>query len=53
MNAADRRFSVEAFGRSGFGDQLNDRRRFEQIIGNSPALEAVLEQVEQIGRAHV
>jgi formate hydrogenlyase transcriptional activator len=39
---------VEAFGRSGCGDQLQDRRRFEQIIGKSPALEAVLEQVERV-----
>src|ERR1700761_5506633 len=41
-------FSVEAFGRSGFGDQVHDRRRFEQIIGKSSALEAVLEQVERV-----
>ena len=39
---------MEAFGRSGFGDQVHDRRRFEQIIGKSPALEAVLEQVERV-----
>jgi formate hydrogenlyase transcriptional activator len=39
---------VEAFGRSGCGDQVQDRRRFEQIIGESPALEAVLEQVERV-----
>ena len=38
---------MEAFGRAEFGDQVNDRRRFEQIIGKSPALEAVLEQVER------
>jgi formate hydrogenlyase transcriptional activator len=38
---------VETFGRYGPGDQI-DRRRFEQIIGNSPALEAVLEQVERV-----
>jgi formate hydrogenlyase transcriptional activator len=31
-----------------FGDQIHDRRRFEQIIGKSPALEAVLEQVERV-----
>jgi formate hydrogenlyase transcriptional activator len=30
------------------GDQDRDSRRFEQIIGQSPALEAVLEQVEQV-----
>jgi formate hydrogenlyase transcriptional activator len=29
-------------------DQDRGPRRFEQIIGNSPALEAVLEQVEQV-----
>ncbi len=29
-------------------DQDRNPRRFEQIIGNSPALEAVLEQVEQV-----
>jgi formate hydrogenlyase transcriptional activator len=40
--------SVEAFERSGSGDQIHDRRRFEQIIGKSPALEAVLEQVERV-----
>jgi formate hydrogenlyase transcriptional activator len=39
---------VGAFGRSGSGDQSHDPRRFEQIIGRSPALEAVLEQVERV-----
>ena len=39
---------MEAFGRSGYGDQVHDRRRFEQIIGKSPALETVLEQVERV-----
>jgi formate hydrogenlyase transcriptional activator len=29
-------------------DQDRGQRRFEQIIGNSPALESVLEQVEQV-----
>jgi formate hydrogenlyase transcriptional activator len=29
-------------------DQFSYERRFEQIIGNSPALEAVLEQVERV-----
>jgi transcriptional regulator with GAF, ATPase, and Fis domain len=29
-------------------DQASHDRRFEQIIGNSPALEAVLEQVERV-----
>ena len=35
-----------AFERFGSGDQERNPRRFEQIIGHSPALEAVLEQVE-------
>ena len=39
---------MEAFKRSRSGDQVQDRRRFEQIIGNSPALETVLEQVERV-----
>ena len=39
---------MEAFGRSGSGDQVHNRRRFEQIIGRSPALERVLEQVERV-----
>ena len=30
------------------GDQDRYERRFEQIIGNSPALEAVLEQIERV-----
>jgi formate hydrogenlyase transcriptional activator len=30
------------------GDQDRNPRRFEQIIGNSPALERVLQQVEQV-----
>src|ERR1700722_9309375 len=29
-------------------DQVSCERRFEQVIGNSPALEAVLEQVERV-----
>jgi formate hydrogenlyase transcriptional activator len=39
---------VQAFERSECGDRVQDRRRFEQIIGKSPALEAVLEQVERV-----
>jgi transcriptional regulator with GAF, ATPase, and Fis domain len=39
---------VEAFRISGSGDQGHDRRSFAQIIGNSPALETVLEQVERV-----
>jgi formate hydrogenlyase transcriptional activator len=34
----------------GFGDQ-DRNRRFEQLIGTSPALEAVLEQVERVAPA--
>ncbi len=36
---------MEAFGGFGSGDQ-DRNRRFEQVIGDSPALEAVFEQVE-------
>src|SRR6202049_3622920 len=43
-----RRFSVGAFQKFGSGDQVSDERRFEQVIGSSPALEAVLEQVERV-----
>jgi len=39
---------VAAFERFGSGDQDRSPRRFEQVIGNSPALEAVLEQVERV-----
>ena len=39
---------MQAFERSECGDRVQDRRRFEQIIGKSPALEAVLEQVERV-----
>jgi len=39
---------VAAVVRFGSGDQDGNPRRFEQIIGNSPALESVLEQVEQV-----
>jgi formate hydrogenlyase transcriptional activator len=37
---------VEAVERLGYGDRDRDQRRFEQIIGQSAALEAVFEQVE-------
>jgi formate hydrogenlyase transcriptional activator len=40
---------VAAVARFGSVDQDRNPRRFEQIIGNSPALESVLEQVEQVG----
>jgi transcriptional regulator with GAF, ATPase, and Fis domain len=39
---------VEAIRKSEFGDQIHGRRRFEQIIGKSPALETVLEQIERV-----
>jgi formate hydrogenlyase transcriptional activator len=39
---------VAAVVRFGSGDQDRNPRRFEQIIGTSPALESVLEQVEKV-----
>jgi formate hydrogenlyase transcriptional activator len=39
---------VGALQQFGFGNQEWKERRFEQIIGDSPALEAVLEQVERV-----
>jgi formate hydrogenlyase transcriptional activator len=43
---------VAAFERFGCGERVSnecgDERRFEQVIGNSPALETVLEQVERV-----
>jgi len=39
---------VGAFERFGSGGMERNQRRFEQIIGNSSALEAVLEQVERV-----
>jgi formate hydrogenlyase transcriptional activator len=39
---------VGAFANIGSSDQVSFQRRFEQLIGNSPALEAVLEQVERV-----
>jgi formate hydrogenlyase transcriptional activator len=39
---------VAAFQRLGSVDQASYERRFEQIIGNSSALESVLEQVERV-----
>ena len=32
----------------GFADRTRNPRRFEQLIGRSPALEVVLEQVERV-----
>ena len=37
-----------AIQRVGSVDQTSYERRFEQVIGNSPALESVLEQVERV-----
>jgi formate hydrogenlyase transcriptional activator len=39
---------VEAFERFSSGNQDRNQRRFEQLVGNSPALESVLEQVERV-----
>jgi formate hydrogenlyase transcriptional activator len=39
---------AEAFERSGFGDRDHNPRRFEQVVGNSPALESVFSQVELV-----
>jgi formate hydrogenlyase transcriptional activator len=39
---------VGAFEQFGSGNQVSYERRFEQVIGNSPALEAVLEQVGRV-----
>jgi formate hydrogenlyase transcriptional activator len=39
---------VAAVVRFGSADQEGNPRRFEQIIGKSPALESVLDQVEQV-----
>src|SRR5438445_13089003 len=43
-----RRYFVGAVATFGPVEQDRNPRRFEQIIGNSPALESVLEQVEQV-----
>jgi len=39
---------VGTFDRFGSSDQDRNQRRFEQVIGKSPALEVVLEQVERV-----
>jgi len=39
---------VGTFARAGISQQDSYDRRFEQIIGNSPVLESVLEQVERV-----
>jgi formate hydrogenlyase transcriptional activator len=43
---------VGAFEGFGSGDHDRNQRSFEQIIGNSPALESVLEQVECVAPTH-
>src|ERR1700747_359932 len=43
-----RRSSMAAFARPNVRQQDSSERRFEQIIGNSPALQCVLEQVERV-----
>src|ERR1700680_1252168 len=37
-----------AFERSGSSNQEGNQRRFEQVVGNSPALESVFAEVEQV-----
>jgi formate hydrogenlyase transcriptional activator len=44
-----REVHVAILATSQFGEQVVENRRFEQIVGNSPALEAVLQQVELVG----
>ena len=39
---------MAAFDNFGSSDRVSYGRRFEQLIGNSPGLEAVLEQVERV-----
>lgn len=39
---------MEAFEKIESGGQVSYERKFEQLIGSSPALEAVLEQVERV-----
>ena len=39
---------MEAFERVGCAEQISHQRRFEQIIGESPALESVLKQVTRV-----
>jgi formate hydrogenlyase transcriptional activator len=48
MRAGTRRSSVGTFENFGAGDQDRNQRRFEQVIGNSSALESVLEQVGRV-----
>jgi transcriptional regulator with GAF, ATPase, and Fis domain len=39
---------VGAFENIGSSDQISNERKFEQLIGSSPALETVLDQVERV-----
>src|SRR5438094_6396096 len=48
MSIRTRRSSVGALQQVGAGNQEYRERRFERIVGKSPALEAVLEQVERV-----
>jgi formate hydrogenlyase transcriptional activator len=48
VHADTGRSFVGAFERFGSSDPPRNQRRFEQIIGNSAALEAVLEQAERV-----
>jgi formate hydrogenlyase transcriptional activator len=43
-----RRFAVETVGHFDNGEEGTRTRRFEQLIGNSPALEVVLEGVKRV-----
>jgi formate hydrogenlyase transcriptional activator len=45
-------FVATSFARYGSIDQDSRDRRFEQLIGTSPALETVLEQVERVASTH-
>jgi transcriptional regulator with GAF, ATPase, and Fis domain len=44
----DRGYAVEYFKRPRFGDRDDRNRQFDQIVGNSAPLEAVLEKVERV-----
>src|SRR6202158_3639637 len=48
MHVTARRSSVGAYERFGSGDLDRNPRTFEQVIGSSPALEVVLDQVERV-----
>src|SRR5271167_511668 len=48
ISAPHQEISVEAFDRIGSDNRDRGTRKFEQLIGNSPALESVLENVERV-----